>query len=613
MAVDENRLRSLAYQHGPILTFFLAMAAAIWSNRGVILTDYFDDMFVVLDLVWRSSLGQIPHVDFHSPIGQTFYWPFAIVAAFSEPSPLSLLYANLFLAAFLLLLSAATLASRLAPPLYFMAAASIIVTAIAPRDLDWSFNDYTHLAPYNRWGWSLTMLAAFISLVPRQRPNDRSWIDGIALGLILALLYYLKINFFFAAVGLAVIGVVLRQLSSSAVWAACATALALALALEVAFGNNLEYLRDISSALGANAEDVGSTKRLAQLRVSVAVGALYAATIAAVLWIWRPTTNIKAWLVFWWKPLLICAGTIGAGAVVGTQNHNEFELGLYIAATLIAVELGRRKLKDQAEDLPGLSSKGGGIPLGRRLKRLSWIPILLAVGFMPALDAVSVAAHAAESRSGRVCPIPGLRGTSGEALLVLPVILTGGRPDLSRTGSPLRFIGTRIEPAPAGPGPAACNVGTAEFLAAAPAENFALQAQQLVQGLVLLERFGRPGGVVLALNFSNPYPVLLRAPPPKGALVWWDRRTFSQDSHPNAELLLGSTDIVLQGKLDPSAGNGMINTSVSNSSFMWAVYGRRISEEFMPASEAGLWRLWLRKDAAASPALPNRFRRFKED
>lgn len=595
MLDSQSSISSGIRKHGPVLFFFLVIVMAGLSNTGLIVTDYFDDMFVVMDLVWRSSLGQMPHVDFHSPIGPTFYWPFAVVTAFFEPSALTLLHANLIVALCLLMLAMATLPQRLSGVLYFAAVSAIILTAVAPRDLDWAFNDYTHLAPYNRWGWSLIMLATLISTVPRgsSARTLHIVIDGFALGSILALLLYLKINFFFAALGMAIVGLILRQIRLPVLLGACATLALIVAAVALVLGNNLAYLRDISSALQANVEDLGSASRIAQLRISVLVGALYLVMLAGVLWAWRPTLSIVAWSRFWWKTLLICCAIVLAGAVLGTQNHNEFELALYVTAVLVAVELAKRKLSLPETELPPSFAGGTAGFTMRSLRRISWIPIVLAAGFMPILDATSVVAHAFESRSSSVCPLPGLRGTTGEKLLVLKPILGGGRADLSRSGGPLRFVAARsgsLDPADEAP----CLTSPEAFVRAPAKELLALQAQQLVAGKMLIDQSEVPGGAILALNFTNPYPALLRTTPPSGSLIWWDRRTFSARSYPDARQLIGSSGAVLQGRTTDMGPGTLTNTSLANSSAMWPIYGRQISQEFKRIAQNEFWMMWIR-------------------
>ncbi|WP_204320286.1 hypothetical protein, partial [Proteus vulgaris] len=59
-------------------------------------------------------------------------------------------------------------------------------------------------------------------------------------------------------------------------------------------------------------------------------------------------------------------------------------------------------------------------------------------------------------------------------------------------------------------------------------ENFAY-ARMIEEGLDVLKRMGRPTDQrVFALEFANPYPMLLNRPPLKGALLWLhDGTTFN--------------------------------------------------------------------------------------
>lgn len=565
--------------HLPVVLLFVALAMGLLASRGMIVTRTVHDLYYVFDASWRAYVGQVPHLEFHSPIGQAFYWPFALLAPLGEPTALSLFQANVLIALVLLVVAMATLRPRLPGFLYLLAAASVITLAIAPRDMDFSITDYSHLAPYNRWASSFLMMLALLVFVPRPGAAAK-WVavDGIVLGLVLWLLYYLKITFFAGGIGLVGAGFVLRQLRLASLPWLMATLLTAIIGVELVFGNNREYLADLWSAINAHAPESTDRYRLNQLRLSVAVGAVSGSLIAAYLWFLDPSWRLGQWLGRWWKVLLIAAGVIATGAVIGMQNHPEIEFSLHAAAAIIAIELARRQTDSQNQDAQF-----------RWMKKASKAVLLVAVAFMPLLDGFSVFAHAAESRSRSVCPLPGATGTGAEMLLAPNLLLTGSPRLENREKSGLRLIGSRPgafsqeESAP-------CGDDVASYVRKPGSTNLeTVELQRLTQGIQLVKRNATNGDAVLAIDFANPYPFIFRSRPPAGALIWWDPgRSFSTSFHPPAAPLVESTTIILQ-----------MHPAEEKTLPMWQVYGPGVVREFQVADQSSLWRLWKKLPARA--------------
>ena len=71
----------------------------------------------------------------------------------------------------------------------------------------------------------------------------------------------------------------------------------------------------------------------------------------------------------------------------------------------------------------------------------------------------------------------------------------------------------------------------------------------LGDGFDLLRREGLTQRRVANLNFSNPFPVGLGAPSPRGVALWWDPdRTFVKGKV-TAEMIVGDADVVMEPKL----------------------------------------------------------------
>jgi len=569
-----------------VMLLFLALAAGLLASRGLLITQKFHDLYYVYDGSLRARLGQTPHLDFHSPIGQAFYWPYALLAPFGRFTPLTVLHANLLVAAALLPAMLFTLGTRLRPGLYLLAAASVLTMTLATRDLDHGITDYSHLAPYNRWGTSLMMLAAFVALIkrPSTRQSYGAVVDGVVLGSVLWLLFYLKINFFAGGFGVVVAGLVLRQLDFATVgWTLATFALGMA-GVEIAFGNNAAYLADILLSLRAHASAeafVDQGFRLSQFVLSGFVGLISGILITASLWLRDPGRELNAWLLRHWKPLLIAAGLIATGAVVGFQNHAEVEFGMYTAAAIVAAQLAwpTSNAVSPAAAMPGQAFRTA----------LAGLLLIVPAAFLPLLDAASVFAHAAESRTGGVCALPGSWGPGVDDLL-FPAMTLAGDPRLEqRDRSALRLL----KPRPGafdGDGGTSCPRDLPTRFPPSQSASEADELLRLAQGVQLVRRHVGPGDTVLALDFANPYPFISGTPPPKHTLIWWDYlRNFSLDHHPTAGPLLGAATVVLQ---PTDIGEPTVDA-------LWRLYGADVARRFTPVAQSDRWRVW-RKSPPAS-------------
>lgn len=99
--------------------FCALLLSLLVTNKGVIVDSYVPDLAgFTFDSMGRIASGQVPHNDFHSPIGQAFYWPFALIASVSPLRTMTVLYANALVAAVGLGFSALLLRGRLATPLF---------------------------------------------------------------------------------------------------------------------------------------------------------------------------------------------------------------------------------------------------------------------------------------------------------------------------------------------------------------------------------------------------------------------------------------------------------------------------------------------------------------
>jgi hypothetical protein len=550
MTTAKGRASQLACAMVALL--FLALAAMTLSSKGVLVGDKFHDLWVLVDALSRGSARQIPHVDFHSPAGQFFLLPYYIVAQFGPLSGTSTLHASLVAGTFVLLLAMVALAGRLWSPLFVAAVLLCATTAISPRSIGDEIGLYDHLAPYNRWGWALIVIASLVALVPREGPHTRvgHLSDGLVVGLIIGALYYLKLTYFVGAIGLVGLGIVLRDYPIRTAVLAGLTFGALVLGVEVALGNNAAYLRDVVMAFKSNV-DASNAGRLTKVDNHFLEALIYGVFICVMLWMLQPVRSLTLWLRIWWRELLVASAMLLVCAAIAVQNLPRFEGPLFVAAVIALAERGRRRGRRDP-------------PAGRWRLRAVWLMVVPIVLQYPIMDGASVIAHSLQTRGTAACRLTALAHTpladvmlpaSGYAPMDAGAELLEGC-EFARTGS------TYWSP---------------EFLH---------EPQRTYQAVALLRGVGTSSDRLLVAEFSNPYSFLTGTVPVKGALLWWDHgRSYSKVAHPAPAPMLRDATMVLVGTPLHRYEHGE----------QWlAVYGEALRRDFRIAAESSYWQLWLR-------------------
>ena len=172
--------------------FGVLQAGALLIPGRLVVDQMWVDTLHLMDGAARVAQGQVPHLDFMTPLGAL---SFQAVSMWGAPPGQAILAANLLVMALCLPLATWLGASRLsfgaalALGLCAMAmSAALTWTAVAPGS--------TPAANYNRWGWAAMVLVLPILLLPPRRPGAAAdWGDGLALGLTGALVLFMKATF----------------------------------------------------------------------------------------------------------------------------------------------------------------------------------------------------------------------------------------------------------------------------------------------------------------------------------------------------------------------------------------------------------------------------------
>ena len=552
--------------------FCALLLSLLVTNKGVIVDSYVPDLAgFTFDSMGRIASGQVPHNDFHSPIGQAFYWPFALIASVSPLRTMTVLYANALVAAVGLGFSALLLRGRLATPLFCLSLFLVLTTAISPREImamPWVFD---HLALYNRWSWSVFAIVVFSIFLPRRMrhaegPSAQGQfdiLDGMALGVLLSVLALLKITYFAGAGALVLLALCLRTLSVRTLLAAALVFATLLAVVELRFRNLGNYVRDLGMSLEAARYE--PLDRRGKLVEHLKLGAPLGFAVVLYLWIERRSNSPGRTLLFWWKELLIAAAVMITGALVATQNFARVECPLFAVALIIVLELASRRAAGSGASAP-YSSRG--------LRRAACISLVAVAAVIPIVDTAAILIHRINSNSSQACRMRALQGTPAADLMFPPGAFSPDDRSYALGCANRDLVRLNITPG---------NLAGLQY-----------SAQMIAEGTTLLKSYAKPGQSSLSLTFGNPFPLITHGRSPRGSSIWWDvGRTYSPTIFPDGKRLLGDTDWVMEPVIVPGLGGD--NRGDTNTPQMMKIYGADIRREFAVVRQTGSWRLWGRK------------------
>ncbi|MGG7566102.1 hypothetical protein ACQ5SO_08080 [Rhodovulum sp. DZ06] len=174
-----------------------ALAAALLGTTQIFMSEMIHDVLHLIDGARRIAVGQVPHVDFHTPLGRLSFQPVTWAAElFGLNWDRAILAANGLVAAALLPLLVWAGRSRLG---FWPGLGLGIFCLYLCFALTWRF-DYeasTLAMSYNRWGWALALPLSVLMIVPPRMQSRRAadWVDAVLIGLGAAALVWLKITY----------------------------------------------------------------------------------------------------------------------------------------------------------------------------------------------------------------------------------------------------------------------------------------------------------------------------------------------------------------------------------------------------------------------------------
>ena len=281
------------------LVYILSLAVLLGGvgvmKGGLFVDQHEGDMLHLIDIVLRMSAGQVPHIDFMTPLGSLAFLPFSILVERGMGVGSALVWGQIAFAALVLPMLWWVCVSRLNTAQAYILATATVVTSLA---LIYGNTDpYVSMSMhYNRWAWALAFVVVPIAVF---RPTLQfSIADGLILGLAMSFFAFGKITYAVAlAPGLILALAITRQ------WRAMTIGIAVFLAIAAAM--------TLSSGIEL------WTSYIADLRLVSSTDI-------------RPRAG-ESWMSLLFSPKFILAHAVLVGTIVLLRQHEKEELGAMLA------------------------------------------------------------------------------------------------------------------------------------------------------------------------------------------------------------------------------------------------------------------------------------------
>jgi len=482
-------------------------------------TDFPWSASVLLDAGWRMLHGQVPHVDFHTPIGPAYLLVVgsAMHALGSGPGVLGVV-ATVF---FVIACASGAMVAQSRLPAWAAAGAALAfgILALTPALFgSHGLDGITFGGHYTRCAWSVFAVFAVAAVVPRraETSNRMRLAEAVLLGALVAIMATTKVTFAMASVGLLAVAQlwgddrrsVRECLAFIFGMIAMATGILLAAGVPLA-----AYLADLGRSAASASTSQLVRAYLPQVDV-IWLALLGTGAVVSGAGPWR------AWHERWlavrrmdggqrWTTLaqfpplppfcLLIGATVGAGLLLSATNGIETTSPIVLPVAVIGLALALR------------------------------CPEVLRRRFLVALAVALVVAWSVRS----IMPMASILLRQGQpARATLPIGPYAGHEFLAAGG------------------PVASDADLFENLSRLPnAQRTDLWWRYLHNGCRLLRSHAPADARVLNLDFINPFPYALGLPPLAGDHLYWHfQRNLTLANAPIPNELLDQTDFILVPK-----------------------------------------------------------------
>lgn len=174
---------------------YLIQAAVLLLPGALIIQSHEGDALHAIAGALLVATGQIPHVDFMTPLGIGAFAPVALFLALGYSAATSFVLAELLVALLLMPLLVWVAYSRLAGGwrAFMVVTVMLLATAVTAGGVDRHLEISMY---YNRWAWCVAIIVCLQILLPPHGGRGAGWPDAVCLGVGLALLALTKVTYF---------------------------------------------------------------------------------------------------------------------------------------------------------------------------------------------------------------------------------------------------------------------------------------------------------------------------------------------------------------------------------------------------------------------------------
>ena len=503
----------------------------------------FADTWINLDFAERLRQGLTPHKDFASPLGSLYGHVLLWATQWFGFSMASVLVKSRLLVALVALVPAwLCMQGRVSRMALWLIMLLMVLTLLSPRDLNglnWSlfFPRVSHMAIYNRMGFGLLIPLAVFAFGPLLQGNRLlRLLSGIAAGLLLAGLFFVKITFFMVGLAFVLAGALLIPDRRFTSFVALMTSFILMGLTHALHGVDMGlYLQDLKQVAQVNSQNgpLGLTKdKILEVLPHVVT---FTAWAAAVVFFNHgcPINQLKTlWVDYrqWFIATLIIL-TLGCYALLNT--YDTAEATLFLVPVVLAFEASKVQLQ------PNKAGQAVGLAI-----------VLALLGSWFAHDVSATVANYWYAQKNKMQVIPAYQNSV-----------------FADVRFSQNFYAHILQPNQLDQYPTA------------------LQMRMLAEGADILRQY--PGQQHLVLGYSDPYSAMMHRKAPQNTLLWWHYgRTFNNRFKPDAARLLADKAVVLVTKDSTQLEVGQAYTAT-------------IDRQFNLAKKANYWSVYVRKSSAS--------------
>jgi hypothetical protein len=558
----------------------LLLSVPVLLGDQIILDSWWVDFALPLDTSLRWAHGQVPHIDYQTPVGAAYWLIEGLATELVGVRPKSVVVAN-FLAAVPIALGGYLLARRRLSGgitgLFVLAVVSLVISPRAAGDMP---GQVSFFAAYNKYGLAILAILLVTLFVEPRRAHGRlaSAAEVGIVAFLLLWLIYLKVTFAAIAGAGALVALHYAPGNRRLVASALVVAALAVVGVGLLTGINEPYVRDLRLAAEA-----GPPFRWAKTLID-----LYSSPVALFV--------LALSLVAYWRAsgaedrvrvanVVVTLGLFAASVLAMNQVHDKaLPLTFAVLVVLAQRALGQRPAAD--DDAQAAT---------RRLH--AFVPPLLGATALVAIalvaDLISVTfyhRYQGDERLVAFCDDPEAPACS--------IVYNIFREDVAERMAPFpdpRVAATAPSPpamTPAGEGYATIM----ELYENCDADENCLFWKLYEQLFVMLDGQVTKSDRPYFLGFMNILPYYYQVAPPRHVLAWIDfDRNLSRRSHPDPEVLFSDVTLLVVPRVDFDLG--------------WVpeleeLYGADIARLFIKIAETETWTIWRRRDGGSRSPHP---------